>query len=98
MDENNSDKTGKGTIEGFVTIKNKPIANATAMVTGNSPTHIDIAPLTDDLGKYRFDNLIEGEYSIMMNIENYDAKIKRIYVVDGKLSKLNFNFDKIKQN
>ena len=93
MDENNSVKTRKGSIEGFVTIKSKPIANATVMITGNSPPHIDISPLTDDLGKYGFDNLIEGEYSIMVNIENHDAKIKKINVVDGKLSKLNFSFD-----
>ena len=90
MGKNN---TKKRSIEGIATLHDKPVTNATVMITGDSPSHKDIAALTNDLGEYSFNDLITGEYTIMVNIEDQPPKTKKTKVVDDKTSKLNFNFE-----
>lgn len=44
------------------------------MITSDSPAHRDIAVMTNDKGEYRFDNLIHGEYTILVNAKGYVMK------------------------
>lgn len=88
--ENNS--ANRGAIAGRVTTpQGKPVANATVMITGDSPSHKDIAALTSDHGEYRFDDLLPGDYIIMVNAEVRGTQTKQAIVEVGHITHLDFS-------
>lgn len=94
----NSSQNTTGSIVGRVVIDlGQPLADAVVMITGDSPSHKDIAALTGDEGKYRFDDLIPGHYTISVNAEGYAAQTGHILVEAGAISQLNFKLTLAKQ-
>lgn len=88
--KNNS--ANRGAIAGRVTSpQGDPVANATVMITGDSPSHKDIAALTSEHGEYRFDDLIPGDYTIMVNEEVHGTQTKQVFVETGHISRLDFS-------
>lgn len=82
----------KGAIAGQVTtIQGEPVVDASVMITGDSPAHEDIAALTNERGEYGFDNLVPGDYTIMVNAENYVAQTQHVRVEAGPVTHLNFS-------
>ena len=86
--------TKRGAITGLVTtVQGEPVADAAVMITGDSPSHKDIAALTNDHGEYRFDDLIPGDYTIMINAEKYVSQIQYAHVEAGHDTCLNFSLN-----
>ena len=71
--------------------RGKPVTNAAVMITGNSPCHRDIAALTNERGEYRFDDLIPGDYTIMVKAEVRDTQTKQVLVEANHIAPLNFS-------
>lgn len=74
-----------GVIVGRVVGQNgQPVADAVAMVSGDSPSHQDIAALTDENGEFRLADLAAGEYTILVNTEGGTSQSKQTHVdLDG---------------
>lgn len=84
--------TNKGAIAGKITTKQgRPVKDAVLMITGISPPHKDIAALTSEIGEYRFDDLIPGNYAIMVNAEKYVPQTKHVRVKAGIAARLDFS-------
>ncbi len=82
----------KGAIEGRVTTpQGEPVANATVMITGDSPSHKDIAALTNEEGEYKFDDLIPGDYTIMVNAEVRGTQTQQTHLEAGHVTRLDFS-------
>lgn len=80
-----------GAIAGqVVSAQGQPLSNAVIMITGDSPAHRDIAALTDASGQYRFDDLVPGHYTLLVNAEGYAAQTGQIQVEAGHVSNLGF--------
>ncbi len=95
--ENNS--TDKGAIAGQVmTVQGEPVADAAVMITDDSPSHKDISALTNEQGKYRFDDLIPGDYTIMVNAENYVAQPQHAHVEADNITSLDFSLTILTSN
>src|SRR5262245_4285628 len=55
-------------IAGTVTDRRgNPVAGAAVMITGDSPSHRDVAAVTDGQGRYRFAGLTPGHYTLLVN-------------------------------
>jgi protocatechuate 3,4-dioxygenase beta subunit len=67
-----------------------PLAWAIVTIGGSSPEHPDIAPATDHAGRYRFDGLIPGIYTIIVNAEDYPLQQKQIKAQAGQVTRLDF--------
>jgi hypothetical protein len=97
--QNRVNWTNKGTIAGQVTtVQGEPVADAAVMITGDSPSHKDIAALTNDRGEYRFDELIPGDYTIMVNAENYVSQTQHAHVEAGHVTCLDFSLTILTSN
>jgi len=82
----------KGAIEGRVTTpQGKPVTNATVLITGDSPSHKDIAALTNEQGEYNFDDLIPGDYTIMVNAEVRGTRTQQTHLEAGHVARLDFS-------
>jgi hypothetical protein len=90
----NSEPSSRGDLAGRVrTRQGKAIAGAVVMITGESPSHKDIAALTDQHGQYRFVELIPGEYSILVNTEEYGLQTLQTRVRAGQTARLDFTLE-----
>jgi hypothetical protein len=67
-----------------------PVVDAVVMITGDSPPHSDIAALTNDDGRYSFIDLRPGQYTLMVNAENWPSRTGMIFVESGTVSRLDF--------
>jgi hypothetical protein len=84
-------RSSKGAIVGCVTTKQgEPVIDANVMITGNSPIHKDIAAVTNNIGEYRFDDLLAGDYTILVNAEGYAIQTLDAHVEASKITVLNF--------
>lgn len=68
-----------------------PVVDAVVMITGDSPPHSDIAALTNDDGRYSFIDLRPGQYTLMVNAENWPSRTGMILVESGTVSYLDFS-------
>lgn len=68
----------------------EPLAGAVVMISGDSPTHLDIAALTDATGRYRFDNLQPGLYTLLVNAADCQSQSGQIRVEANKIARLDF--------
>ncbi|MGH7502582.1 MAG: carboxypeptidase-like regulatory domain-containing protein [Longimicrobiales bacterium] len=60
-----SQSSRTGAIEGTVVSETGgPVEDARVLITGASPSHHDIAALTDARGRFRFDDLTPGHYGL----------------------------------
>jgi len=90
--QNRVNSVDKGAIAGQVTtVQGEPVVDASVMITGDSPVHEDIAALTNEQGEYGFDDLVPGDYAIMVNAENYAAQTRHAHVEAGHSTHLNFS-------
>jgi|GEM_PF-1229837 len=82
---------GEASIAGQVrTAGGAPIADAVVMITGSSPPHPDIAALTDEQGRYRFDGLIAGRYTLQVNATGYVPRTGEVQARPGEVARLDF--------
>ena len=95
MNEKKQDIKGRtGAIAGQVsTILGYPVKDATIVITGTSPTHRDIGALTNEEGEFLLDELLPGEYTVLVNAEGFGIKVKGAKVEAGKITRLEFFFD-----
>lgn len=83
--------TQLGRVIGRVSLSTgQPIADAVVMITGDSPTHPDIAALTNLAGEYRFEALAPGRYTILVNAEEHALRTQHVQVEAGKTARLDF--------
>lgn len=66
------------------------VRDAAVMLTGESPPHKDIAALTDTHGRFQFDDLVPGTYTVLVNAEGYASQTKTVTVFPGQTAKLTF--------
>lgn len=79
-----------GTIHGRVTSpEGEPVQDATVMIAGDSPSHRDIAALTNEQGEYRFTDLIPGDYMLLVNAEGHPMQTQHVRVKAGKIARPN---------
>lgn len=71
----------------------KPLAWAAVLVTGNSPAHRDIAAATDGEGRYRFDSLEPGNYTLLANASGHPPKEGRVVADAGISARLDFTVE-----
>jgi len=69
----------------------KPVVDAVVMITRDSPVHQDIAALTNEHGEYRFDALVAGKYTILVNATGLAAHIGQASVQVGQIAHLDFS-------
>ncbi|MGQ9927985.1 MAG: carboxypeptidase-like regulatory domain-containing protein [Chloroflexaceae bacterium] len=82
---------GEASITGQVrTADGAPIADAVVMITGSSPPHPDIAALTDEQGRYRFDGLIAGRYTLQVNATGYVPRTGVVQAHPDEIAWLDF--------
>jgi hypothetical protein len=67
----------------------KPLASAAVLIAGG-PAHRDIASLTDSQGRYRFDSLLPGDYTLLVNASGHPQKEGRVAARLGGLARLDF--------
>ncbi len=85
-------RVGKGEIVGRVTdARGEPVVGASALITGDSPQHIDIGAETSADGAYRFDDLVPGEYTILVNAEGHVSQTGRVQVEAGAVARLHIS-------
>ncbi len=80
-------------IGAVVTPIGQPIEGAVLVITGDSPTHEDIAAITNNKGEYKFENLLTGNYNLLVNAEGNKQYTRSACVEDGKSVKLDFILD-----
>ena len=66
----------------------RPLAGATVMIAGDSPSHHDIAALTTADGGFRFADLVPGDYTILVNAEGFPLQQRRVAVAAGETTRL----------
>jgi hypothetical protein len=71
----------------------KSLPGAAVMIVGGSPVHRDIAAMTDDQGRYRFDSLIPGNYTLLVNAAGHPPQEGRVAAGAGVLARLDFVMD-----
>jgi hypothetical protein len=49
----------------------RPLSDAVIMIVGDSPSHRDLALLTNHDGTFLFDDLRAGDYELLINAEGY---------------------------
>jgi hypothetical protein len=62
------------------------------LITGDSPSHRDLAALTDLQGGYRFDGLTPGSYTLLVNAEGRAQQTGQVSVAAGQIAELNFSW------
>jgi hypothetical protein len=84
-----------GKIAGQVsTNRGDPLVDAVIMITGDSPPHSDIAALTNDDGRYSFIDLQPGQYTLMVNAEDWPSRTGMVLVEPGTVAQLDFTLTK----
>jgi hypothetical protein len=79
------------TITGVVrTPEGKAVPSATVMITGDSPSHPDIAAITDTSGRYRLTGLTPGTYTLQVNVTGWTAQQARVEALPGVEAQLDF--------
>ena len=68
----------------------QPLPWAAVLIVGGSPVHRDIAAMTDDQGCYRFDSLIPGNYTLLVNAPGHSPKEGNVVAEAGSLARLDF--------
>ncbi len=85
-----SSRRTRGSIFGQVVgVGSKPVPNAAVMITGQSPTHRDIAALTNEFGEYELDNLVPGLYTLLVNATEFVPQTQQVRVEPGGRVRLN---------
>ena len=80
-----------GRLSGHViTAEGQAVPDAAVMLTGKSPPHKDIAALTDAHGRFEFDDLLPGLYTVLVNAEGYPPHTKNIMVSPDKTARITF--------
>ena len=83
---------GKAAIGGTVKdAQGQPVPWATVLITGDSPAHKDIAATTDNQGRYRFDSLTPGNYTLMVNVSSHPPQEGKVSAKAGSLARLDFS-------
>ena len=67
----------------------RPVAWASVMITGGPP-HRDIAASTDGQGRYRFDSLLPGQYTLLVNASGHPPKEGQVAAQAGVLAHMDF--------
>lgn len=67
--------------------------SAVVLITGDSPSHHDLAALTDGAGHYRFSGLRPGRYTLLVNAPGFSSQKGSIDVHARKEAFLNFELD-----
>ncbi|MDH5739750.1 MAG: carboxypeptidase-like regulatory domain-containing protein [Nitrospira sp.] len=58
-----------GRLEGQVKdARGNGVSDVTVFITADSPSHLDIAAITDGEGRFSFVDLIPGEYTVAVNV------------------------------
>lgn len=85
---------GQAAIAGVVTDSmGQPVAWAPVLITGDSPSHTDIAATTNPQGQYRFDGLKPGKYTLMVNASGHSPQNGQVDARAGILAHLDFQLD-----
>jgi protocatechuate 3,4-dioxygenase beta subunit len=83
-----------GEISGKVTdAEGRPVSGAVVLITGDSPSHLDIAALSDSAGRYRFDGLTPGRYTLLVNAQGSRSLTRQVSVSTNQVAELNFSFE-----
>jgi Carboxypeptidase regulatory-like domain len=78
------DAPSSGSITGKVMrAHGEPVAEVAVMVAGNSPTHHDLAALTNSEGEYELTSLPPGNYRILINAHGHAPRIETVQVPAG---------------
>jgi hypothetical protein len=81
----------KAAIAGVVSSDSgQPLSWVAVMITGDSPTHRDIAAMTDMEGRYRYDGLEPGEYTLQVSASGQPPQEESVAAHKGKLARLDF--------
>lgn len=84
----------RGAVEGRVTdAQGVAIEEAAVMIAGDSPTHNDIAALTDTSGGFSFIGLLPGTYTLLVNAAGRPPRQKSVHVEAGRVARLDFVLD-----
>ena len=68
----------------------KPLPWTAVLIIGDSPAHRDIAAMTDGQGRYRFDSLTPGDYTLLANASGHQIQEGRVSARAGELARLDF--------
>jgi hypothetical protein len=83
--------SGQSAISGVVTDpQGRPVPQVAVLVTGDSPSHNDIAALTNAQGHYRLGGLVPGTYTLLVNAAGYAAQTQQVQAVAGQEAQLDF--------
>ncbi len=86
------DRQRPGEIAGqIINILNEPVPGARVLITGASPSHKDICAETNEQGEYGFDDLVPGDYTILVNAEGHDAHMGKVHVDAGQIARLDIS-------
>jgi iron complex outermembrane receptor protein len=72
----------------------EPLPWAIVSLGGASPQHRDIGAVTDDEGRYRFDRLEPGVYTVLVNAEGYPLQQKEVQAEADLLARLDFELQR----
>ena len=82
---------GEAAIAGVITDDaGRPLPWAIVSLGGASPRHRDIGAVTDDAGRYRFDRLKPGVYTVLVNAEGYPLQHGEVKAEADQLARLDF--------
>jgi hypothetical protein len=80
---------GSASITGTVTDpRGAPVAGAAVMFTGASPSHRDVAAVTDAQGGFRFGGLPPGRYTVLVNATGFGPQQWPVTVEAGATARL----------
>ena len=71
------------------TAQGEPIAGAAAIIEGG-PAHPDVAALTDAGGRFRYDDLVPGTYTLSVHAEGYAPRRRSARLEEGQIANLDF--------
>lgn len=93
FDAHQSNRSDLGMIQGRVVDGHgRPIGEAVVMIVGDSPTHPDIAALTNEKGEYSFTSLLAGIYTLLANVLDHEPQQGSVDVAAGAVANLDFVF------
>lgn len=82
---------GEAAIAGIITDDaGMPLPWAIVSLGGASPQHRDIGAVTDDAGRFRFDRLRPGVYTVLVNAEGYPLQHGEVRAEADQLARLDF--------